>query len=204
MRTFRLAGDLASLPDYGYGPSALGWWGTLGFVLIEGMAFVLGAGALLYLLPQQPSWPPASPPPDLLWGSLFTAIVLLSEVPNLWVARASKRRDLRRTRIGLVIAVGVGLLLALVRAFEFGALNVRWDHDAYGSIVWALLLMHTVHVATDVYDTGVLAVLTFARPMDGRRFSDVEDNAFYWHFVTLAWCVLYVLIYLLPRFGADG
>lgn len=204
MRTLRLAGDLAHLPDYAYGPAALGWWGTLGFVLIEGMAFVLGTGGMFYLLPQQPAWPPASPPPDLLWGTLFTAIVLLSEVPNAWAQRAAKRQDLRRVRLGLVAAVAIGIALAIVRAFEFGALNERWDHNAYGSIVWALMLMHTVHVATDVYDTGVLAVLAFVRPMNGRRFSDVEDNAFYWHFVVLAWLVLYVLIYLLPRFVSHG
>lgn len=204
MRTLRLVGDLAHLPDYGYGAAALGWWGTLGFVLIEGMAFVLAIGALLYLLPEQPSWPPASPPPDLLWGSLFTAIVLASEVPNIWVGRAAKRQDLRRVRIGLVIAVIFGILLAIVRAFEFGALNELWYRNAYGSIIWALMLMHTVHVATDVYDTGVLAVLTFTHPMGGRRFSDVEDNAFYWHFVVVAWLVLYTLIYLLPRFIGRG
>lgn len=204
MNVFRLSGDLAGLPDYGYGPVALGWWGTLGFMLIEGMAFVLGAGTLLYLLPEQSSWPPASPAPDLLWGSLFTAIILLSEVPNIWVERAARRQELRPVRIGLVVAIGVGLALAVVRTFEFGALNERWDHSAYGSILWALLLMHTVHLATDVYDTGVLAVLTFTHRIDGRRFSDAEDNAFYWHFVVLAWCALYVLIYLLPRFVAHG
>jgi heme/copper-type cytochrome/quinol oxidase subunit 3 len=40
--------------------------------------------------------------------------------------------------------------------------------------------------------------------MDGRRFSDVEDNAAYWHFVTGAWIVIYVLIYWLPRILAHG
>lgn len=204
MKPLRLAGDLAHLPDYGYGASALGWWGTLGFVLIEGMAFALGAGALLYLLPLQPRWPPASPPPDLLWGTLFTAIVIASEWPNIWVARAAKHGELRQVRIGLVVAVAVGLALVVVRAFEFGALNERWDHNAYGSIVWALMLMHTVHLVTDVYDTGVLALLSFTHPMDGRRFSDVEDNAFYWHFVVLAWIVLYGLVYLLPRLLGHG
>jgi cytochrome c oxidase subunit 3 len=199
MKKLLVAGDLAHLPSYGHGPEALGWWGTLGFVLIEGMAFVLAAGALLYLLALQPSWPPASPPPDLLWGTLFTVIIFASEIPNVLTKRAAQAQNLRGVRIGLLVALGIGIALAIVRAFEFGALNERWDHTAYGSIVWALMVMHTIHVATDVYDTGVLAALAFARPMDGRRFSDVEDNSFYWHFVTLAWSALYVLIYLLPR-----
>jgi cytochrome c oxidase subunit 3 len=195
----RVVADVSHLPDYGFGASALGWWGTVGFILIEGMAFVLGIGTLFYLLPQQPAWPPASPPPDLLYGTLFTVVVLLSEIPNVIAGRAAKRQDARGVRIGLLIAVAVGIVLAVIRAFEFGALNERWDHNAYGSIIWALMLMHTVHVATDVYDTGVLAVLSLRRPLDGRRMSDAEDNAMYWHFVVLAWLVLYVVIYLLPR-----
>jgi heme/copper-type cytochrome/quinol oxidase subunit 3 len=202
MRAVRVIGDISHLPDYGMGSSALGWWGTAGFILIEGMAFVLGIGALLYLVPQQPAWPPASPPPDLLWGTLFTAVVVLSEIPNVLAGRAATACSTRGVRIGLVAAVGIGLLLAVIRAFEFGALNERWDENAYGSIVWALLFMHTVHVATDVYDTIVLAVLAHVRPLDGRRFSDVEDNATYWHFVVVAWLVLYLVIYWLPRWLA--
>lgn len=199
MKPLRITGDLSHLPGHGHGPAALGWWGTLGFVLIEGMAFVLGAGTLLYLVPLQPKWPPASPPPDLLWGTLFTLVMLASEIPNVLAARAAKRQDLQRVRIGLAVAIGFGVVLAVLRALEFGALNERWDHNAYGSIVWALMLMHTVHVATDVYDTAVLAALVYLHPVDGRRFSDVEDNAFYWHFVTIAWVGLYALVYLLPR-----
>jgi heme/copper-type cytochrome/quinol oxidase subunit 3 len=204
MRTLRVIGDVSHLPEYGFGASALGWWGTVGFILIEGMAFVLGLGTLFYLVPLQPSWPPSSPPPSLLWGSLFTVVVLLSEIPNVLARRAARACDLNGARIGLAFAVLVGLVLAVIRAFEFGALNVTRDHDAYGSIVWALLLMHTVHVATDVYDTIVLAVLAFLRPLDGRRFSDVEDNATYWHFVVIAWLVLYVAIYWLPRLLGHG
>jgi cytochrome c oxidase subunit 3 len=204
MRSMRVVGDVSQLPDYAFGTTALGWWGTLGFMLIEGMAFVLGIGTLFYLLPQQPAWPPASAPPDLVDGTLFTAVIVLSEIPNVIAAKAAKACDSRRVRICLSIAVAIGLVLAVIRGFEFGALNERWDRNAYGSIVWALLLMHTVHVATDVYDTIVLAVLAYAKPIDGRRFSDVEDNAAYWHFVTGAWIVLYVLIYWLPRILAHG
>jgi heme/copper-type cytochrome/quinol oxidase subunit 3 len=204
MRSLRVAADVSHLPDYGFGPAALGWWGTVGFILIEGTAFMLGIGALFYLLPQQSAWPPASPPPDLLWGTLFTIVVVLSEIPNVLIGRAAKACDARRVRILLAIAVAIGLALIAISALEFGALNERWDRNAYGSIVWALMLMHTVHLATDIYDTIVLAVLVHVRPIDGRRFSDVEDNAAYWHFVVVAWLVLYALIYWLPRILSHG
>jgi heme/copper-type cytochrome/quinol oxidase subunit 3 len=94
-------------------------------------------------------------------------------------------------------AVGVALLA--IRAMEFTVLNVRWDQNAYGSAVWALLTLHTLHTATDVYDTGVLAALAFVKHFDGRKFSDVDDNALYWHFIVWSWVVLYAVVYWTPR-----
>jgi hypothetical protein len=97
----------------------------------------------------------------------------------------------------------VSPLLAL-RALEIGALNVRWDRNAYGSIVWALILLHTLHTTTDVFDSGVLSALTFTKKMTGRRFSDVSDNALYWHFVVWSWAVLYVVVLLGRRDGCSA
>jgi cytochrome c oxidase subunit III len=65
--------------------------------------------------------------------------------------------------------------------------------------VWLLLGLHTVHIATDVLDTGVLTVLIFTGPIEEKRFVDVSENAFYWYFVVLAWIPVYAVIYLAPR-----
>jgi cytochrome c oxidase subunit 3 len=63
-----------------------------------------------------------------------------------------------------------------------------------------LLGLHTLHIGTDVVDTIVLTALMFTRYGDmGRRFSDVNDNAFYWDFVVLSWLPIYFLIYWFPR-----
>jgi heme/copper-type cytochrome/quinol oxidase subunit 3 len=34
------------------------------------------------------------------------------------------------------------------------ALNVSWDANAYGSVVWLLLGLHTTHLITDTIDTA--------------------------------------------------
>jgi heme/copper-type cytochrome/quinol oxidase subunit 3 len=201
MKPQRIVGSVAHLPDHAFGPASLGWWGTIGFMLIEGMAFVLAAGTYFYLMPVDSRWPPASPPPALLYGSLFTVIALLSEAPNVWLNRAAHRGELGKVRAGLVLMALIGVTLLVVRGFEFTALNERWDHNAYGSILWALLMIHTVHVGTDIYDTVVLAVLVFVKPVDGRKLSDVSDNALYWHFVVVSWLAIYALIYLVPRWA---
>ena len=198
-RRIRIVGDVSELADYGYGPQALGWWGVLGFVLIEGMAFVLVIGAYLYLLPFEAHWPPALRPPDLRYGTLFTILMLASVVPNHMIKHAARREDETAVRRLILVMIAFGIALLIVRVFEFTALNTRWDLNAYGSIVWAIMVIHTIHLATDFYDTCPLAVLVHVRGIDGRHFSDVEDNAVYWDFVAFSWLVLYVLIYWLPR-----
>jgi heme/copper-type cytochrome/quinol oxidase subunit 3 len=93
----------------------------------------------------------------------------------------------------------IGLGGLAIRAFEFGALNCRWDLNAYGSIVWALLFMHTFHLVTDSLETCAICAIMFLGPVDARRFVDVGENAEYWDFVVLAWIPVYVVIYWAPR-----
>lgn len=197
-RPLRIVGDVSTLPDYAFGPAALGWWGVIGYMLIEGMGFLLAVGVYLYLVPLGNPWPPA-PPPDLIYGTTFTIVLTASLLPNAYALRAARRQDLHSTRRGMLVMLAIGFVLLVLRGFELTTLNVRWDMNAYGSILWALMFLHTTHVATDVYDTCPLAVLLFVRRTDGRRFSDVEDNALYWNFVALTWLPLYALIYWLPR-----
>jgi heme/copper-type cytochrome/quinol oxidase subunit 3 len=198
MRPLRIIGDVRDLPDHAFGPASLGWWGTIGFMLIEGMAFVLGTGAYFYLMSNESAWPPEGLPPSLRYGTTFTVLAIASEIPNLWLSRRNRAGDVRAIRLGLWLMVGIGVVLMAIRGFEFSALNVRWDDNAYGSIVWALMLMHSVHIATDVYDSIVLAVIVTREKPDARKRSDVADNAMYWHFVVAAWLAVYVLVYLLP------
>jgi heme/copper-type cytochrome/quinol oxidase subunit 3 len=77
---------------------------------------------------------------------------------------------------------------------------VRWDTNAYGSVVWMLMGLHTAHLLTDVLDTVVLAVLMFTGPLEGKRFVDVSENSLYWYFVVVAWLPLYAVVYLAPRY----
>lgn len=192
--------DLSDLPSYAYGQRSILWWGTLGFCLIEGTAFALALVGYFYLRGRAGAWPPDGiRPPDLSWGTLNTAILLASCIPNQWVKQAAEREEIGPVRLWLIVCLGFGLAFNAVRGFEFGVLNVRWDDNAYGSIAWTLLGLHTTHLVTDVADTIVLAVLMMTGPLHRKRLSDVTDNAFYWDFVVLAWIPIYAVLYLAPR-----
>jgi cytochrome c oxidase subunit 3 len=192
--------DVSRLPTYAFGKRSLMWWGTLGIMVIEGTVFALAVAMYFYLRERSVAWPPGGlPPPGLAWGSLNTLVLLVSIAPNWWADRLAKQRDLQGVRIALPICLAFAAVFLVIRVFEFGALNIRWDHNAYGSIVWTLLGLHTAHLATDTLDTAVLTVLMFTGPLEGKRFSDVSDNSFYWYFVVLAWLPIYAVIYLAPR-----
>jgi cytochrome c oxidase subunit I+III len=191
--------DVSGLATYAYGHRSLMWWGTFGMILIESTVFALAVGTYFYLRDLAVTWPPHGVPPVLTYGTINTAIMLLSGIPNQWTKHRAEAEDLRGTRIGLVICLIFGAAFLAVRGFEFGALQTSWNTSAYGSIVWALLLLHTVHLVTDFIDSAVLTVLMFTGPISGKRFVDVSENAMYWWFVVGSWLFIYATIYLAPR-----
>jgi heme/copper-type cytochrome/quinol oxidase subunit 3 len=192
--------DLRELPDHGFGTRSLTWWGTVGMFAIESTTLAIGGAAYLYLMMQEPHWPPVAKLPDLSISSAVTVVFVLSLVPNIWLERRAQKYDLRTIRIGMVIMSLIGAVLVAMRLYEFAHLNVRWDSNAYGSAVWGLLGLHTVHVVTDLVDTMVLAALLFSpHGHHRRRFVDTAENAMYWNFVVIAWLPVYAIIYWVPR-----
>lgn len=197
----RFTRDLSALPTHGFGHRSLTWWGVIAFMAIEGAGFAMAVAAYFFLFTQQPDWPPgATAPPGIVPGLIFTALLLASEVPNLLVKKHAEEEKIGPVRLLLPVMTLLGALLLVIRAFEFGQLNVLWTDSPYGSIVWAVMVLHTVHILTDWVDTVVLTALMFTRHgPTGRRFVDVSENAIYWRFVWLSWLPIWALIYGVPR-----
>lgn len=187
--------DVSGLRSYAFSYYSLLWWGTLGMIAIEGTVFALAIATYFYFRSHSAVWPMSMAPPDLLWGTLNTAILLASVIPNHLAKKAAEAHHLQRVRLWLCVALVFGFAFLGVRVLEFATLNTRWDSNAYGSIVWTLMGFHTAHLATDVADTVVLAALFFTGPLDGKRFVDVSENSMYWYFVVWAWLPIYLTIY---------
>jgi cytochrome c oxidase subunit 3 len=191
--------DVSKLPTYAYGNRSLMWWGTWGMIFIEGTVFVMALVTYYYLRDFSETWPPEGDPPRLLFGTVNLFILLASGLPNHWAKKAAEREDLGAVRLWLVVSLLFALAFIVVRTFEFPALNTHYDANAYGSIVYMILILHTVHLVTDAGDTAVLTVLMFTGPLEGKRFVDVAENALYWWFVVLSWIPIYFTLYIAPR-----
>jgi cytochrome c oxidase subunit I+III len=191
--------DVAPLPKFAFGHKGLIWWGTVGFMVIEGSMFVMVIIVYFYLRLKVANWPPSLPNPNVGLATANLLIVLASCLPNALAKRAAEAFDLRKTRFWLVVLTLIGVGTLVIRAFEYTQLNCRWDDNAYGSIVWVLISLHTIHVATDVVDGAVLAALLFIGPVTEKRFVDASENSLYWYFIVAWWIPIYLTIFWMPR-----
>lgn len=193
--------DLRGLPDVVFGPRDVMWWGTLGFIIIEGFTLVLCAAAYVYLTQNFSTWPPQNTPlPSLGAPSLQVLVMLVSLYPSWWTSKAARRFDLGRVRIGLIACTAFGLAIVGLRAWELlVSLNVRWDANAYGSVQWLVLGLHGSLLLIELAEIGGMALLFWLAPVEEKHMSDVTDLEFYWYFMVLSWLPLYVLCFWLPR-----
>jgi heme/copper-type cytochrome/quinol oxidase subunit 3 len=191
--------DVSALSTHAFGHRSVMWWATMCMVAIEAMAFALAITSYLYLKGRVPHWPPSGPSPGIFWGTLNVGILIVSAWPNLLAKKAAEKFDLRGVQLWMTVALAFALAFNIVRFVEFRHLNVRWDSNAFGSVTWFLLGLHTVHVLTDFMDSTVLAAVMFCGKVDETRFVDVSENAMYWNFVVISWLPIYAVIYLAPR-----
>jgi heme/copper-type cytochrome/quinol oxidase subunit 3 len=201
IRQPRFTDDVAGLPTHKFGPSSLTWWGIIAYMIVEGSAFAMAFAAYFFLMGHEQGWPPEGrAAPNVVAGTLFTILILLSEIPNTMIKQAAEKYDVDKIRALMPVIVGIGAVLLVIRGFEFNSLNCRWTDNAYASIVWALLLLHTAHILTDWIDTIVLwALMRTPLAYEGRRLVDTDENALYWRYVWLLWLPIYVMIYWVPR-----
>jgi cytochrome c oxidase subunit I+III len=191
--------DVSDLPTVVFGHRSIIWLGTIGMMMIEATVFALVVASYFYLRTRSNGWPPGLQPPNLLFGTANTLLFLASLFPNAWTKKRGEAGDLPGVQIGLTMMVLLGLGNIALRWFEFRNLNSTWDANAYASVTWTLLGLHTVHLLTDWFDTVVLAVLMFCGLAEGKRFMDVSENSDYWYFVVFTWLPIYAVLYFAPR-----
>jgi cytochrome c oxidase subunit I+III len=191
--------DVSGLPRTVFSHRSQMWWGTLGFIAIEGSTLFICAVSYFYLRKNFSSWPPEHTfRPALLIPTIQAALMLLSNIPMAAVDRASRRMDLGAVRRGMAICSVLVVIMVILRWFEFKSLNVRWDTNAYGSAVWAIVVSHGTLLLLEAAETIAFTFLLFQGPLERRDLAGTSDNALYWYFMTGVWIPLYAVVFLSP------
>lgn len=202
MRAVLPVHDVAELPVLVSGSRALLWWGMLGLVIIESVVFATFITTYFYLRFHAPQWPPMGiDPPELLLPSINTVVLVASSLAVFWADRGIEKGDVARLKLGMAIGMALGALFLVLKVVEYRAVDYRWHTDAYGSIVWTMIIFHSAHVASVLLKGAVVEVLAFRGHFTRERHLGVQINGLYWHFVVVIWIPLYITIYLAPRLG---
>ena len=193
--------SVRDLPDVCFGPRDIMWWGTLGFVVIEGWAVVLTIGVFIYLQQNGQAWPPPGTPlPSLLLPTTELAMMLVSVPFVRRTMRILREYDLARVRVAFTLLGIVGLVLTgLHVATMLVSLNVKWDTNAYGSAQWLVLTYFGSLVLVEACEVVGLALAYWFAPVEDKHFPDGSDAMFYWNFMVVTYVALYVLCFLVPR-----
>lgn len=189
--------EVGHLPEYAFGARDPMWWAMVLLIAIEGTMLVLLAISYYYVQGRISPWPPSPMPRDLAWlATAELAILALSVVPMEIARHGAVEGSVRKMRWGLVVTVVLGLALGALRWAMFDQLPFRWDANAYASVVWTLLGLHTLHGLTGLYENALFVWLMFHGPIEQKHRVDIDVNCFLWYFVVggqvLIWSVVFL------------
>ena len=192
--------DLRKLPLEGMGPHSLPWWGTVAFMVIEGTTLVICLVAYAYLGRNFESYPPpGNAHPDLLIPSIGVALMLISLAASSRLKKSAHQYD--RTGVirhgGMLVALGVAI--TIIRAVELGSLNVRWDTNAYGSVLWFTVGAHSLLLLIDVAESIAIFLIFRTGRQEHKHYGDAADDALYWNFIVVTWIPIYLAMIVGPH-----
>lgn len=199
MSTKDLRGEPRLLDDAATGPETTIWWGIVGLITVEIVVFTTLLTSYFYLAVRQHGWPPADAP-DLLVPTINSIVLILSSISISIADRGIRDGKQGRLRAGLIASIVFAVLFLGLKAYELAHKPYRWDDHAYGSIVWFILGLHTLHVFSVLLKSCVMTVLAFRGFFSQHSYVGVQVNGLYWHFVVVIWIPIYITVYLSPRF----
>lgn len=198
--------DVSALTEGTADSRALIWWGNLGMLAIEGTMFAMAMATYLYLRSTNLDWPPSTvPKPDLLMPTINMVMLLLSCIPAFIIDRSSITKNMLAIRIGHVISIAVGLIFLYIQyAIIVPSLGYKWSDHAYGSVIWVIIGMHTLHMVAATGETALLFIYGLFKPVVKKHLLDFRCTAVYWYFVALVWVPFYFIIFIEPWMQRKG
>lgn len=192
--------DVSGLPPYDISNQCPLFWGQSLMCVIEGSMFSILIATYFYLRLGVDVWPPPGIHPPNPTAATWALLPLVASCAGShWADKAAKEDS----RSGMILGLLVNLILAgvflLLRAYEWSRLGFTWASDAHGSIVWAILFLHTYDIVADLIMTAVLIlILALGKYGEKQRVAVHVDSVLYYFLVGM-WFPLYAVVYWGPR-----
>jgi heme/copper-type cytochrome/quinol oxidase subunit 3 len=200
--------DASRLPASAFDERAPLWWGNLLLIFIETTTLALLIAVYFYLRMNFGDWPPPKvdvfpvlyhPVPDLGAATANVILLLASCGMMYWTDLRARALDKPRVLLGLgamLVISGLNMYL-LVR--ELPATKFWWNDNAYGSIVWTILVTQMLYVAAGVLEFGVMGTWMLFHEIDEKHALDVTLAGGYWYWVAGTGAIIYLVVFWAPR-----
>jgi heme/copper-type cytochrome/quinol oxidase subunit 3 len=200
--------DVSKLPANAMDWKSPVWWGNTLMILIETTTVALLVASYFYLARNYPEFPPPRGDrtpviyhavPDLPMGTANLVLIVAACIPMYLTNQAARKDRGRAVLVGLGMMLLLGVIAIILRCKEFPAVHFRWNDNAYGSIVWAILGMHLTYLIAGTAEFLIMGLWVLTHKLDDKHSLDVTLAGGYWYWVAGTQAVIYCVIYLAPR-----
>jgi len=135
-------------------------------------------------------------PPIGLPG-LATLLMLFGSAALIAAGRSLRRGETGRFRLGTLGAIlfgAIALGLEIIAWRELAAAGMTPASSLYGGIFYILSWVHAAHLLGGLALLAVSALRTHRAGASGREGGLPAAAALYWHFVTLVWLGLFIVL----------
>ena len=138
---------------------------------------------------------------DVPLTSISTFILLMSSLAMVLGLAAVQRGSRKWSIIWLGATAFLGAVFLGFQVYEFNHfyhVGLTLSSNLFGSTFFTLTGFHGAHVLVGVILLLTLVVMAFRGNLGPEKSLNVEIIGLYWHFVDVAWIVIFPLVYLIP------
>ncbi len=152
---------------------------------------------------------------NVYWGTLNTAVLIVSSLTMALGVRAAQTSAPPKTQVGWIVAtMGLGAVFLGIKAIEYTEKfrdhivpgpGFRWEGqypqgaEMFYSLYFCMTGLHALHMVIGLGIMTWLAIMAGRRRFDASYYTPVEVAGLYWHFVDIVWIFLFPLLYLIGR-----
>ncbi len=193
--------------------STLGMWT---FLVTEILFFGgLFTAYLVYRHASPQAFQEASHHLNVFWGTLNTAVLIVSSLTMALAVRSAQTSEPPRTQVMWIVATMVlGTAFLGIKAIEYTEKfrdhivpgpDFHWEGiypqgaEMFYSLYFCMTGLHALHMIIGLGIMTWLAIMAGRRRFDASYYTPVEVAGLYWHFVDIVWIFLFPLLYLIGR-----
>jgi heme/copper-type cytochrome/quinol oxidase subunit 3 len=137
---------------------------------------------------------------DIPFTSLSSFVLLMSSLTMVLAVTATKRGDMRRSRIWLITTALLGSVFIGGQIYEFTVFykeGLKLSTNLFGSSFYVLTGFHGAHVSIGILMLLAATFMSWRGRITKRNWESIEIVGLYWHFVDVIWIVIFTVIYLI-------